>query len=279
MISAVSFDDTMVDRIVFGWLAKSVLDNIGRTKVCVGWVPLFGAWRHFRENFGDKILAVDKTAWDWTVQAWMIEALRQLVLRLAVNAPPWLVRLINKRFNLLFKDCVYQFQDGSQIKQGEVGIMKSGCFLTIILNSFSQLLLHVVAIERMGVLDPGLPYSLGDDTVQEVGDLDVERYVSELKALGSIPKPEILDHVEFAGFSITRTSCIPVYRAKHLFKLEYTSNLVDYLRDMQMLYANCDEGYAFFSTIALKLARDGYLPRPTALKLLNAQRGDLRLGS
>jgi hypothetical protein len=278
LISAVSFVDTMVDRVLFGWLAKRVLTTVGSTPVMVGWVPLFGQWRAFRERFSDKILCVDKSSWDWTVQAWMIDAFRLLIRRLAIGADPWWVRAFEKRFDLLFRDARFQFRDGTVVQQGEAGVMKSGCFLTIILNSLGQLLLHSVAILEMGVPDPGMPFAMGDDTVQELGDIDVEWYTQTLRLLGANPKFEVLRDVEFAGFFMSRDTCVPVYRAKHLFRLEYAAYLGEFCRSMQMLYANDEQAYNLFAKVALNLAPDYYLPRPVAMKLLNGAPGEIRMG-
>lgn len=277
LISAVSFVDTMVDRVIFGWLLKSVLDSVGKIPVMVGWSPVYGNWRTFRACLSDKILCVDKTAWDWTVTEWLVKAYYQLVDELACFAEPWLRDLMRKRLRLLFERPIYQFRDGSVIRQTEAGVMKSGCLLTIILNSYGQLLVHAVATIRMGVYSP-FPYAIGDDTAQDIDDdFDVERYCAELRKLGVIPKPEVLDYVSFAGFDITRDACVPAYRAKHLFRLEYSKHLKEYVEAMQMLYANSDLGYRIYSKVALNHCKEAYLPRHLAKKLMNSNQGDIRL--
>lgn len=276
LISAVSFVDTMVDRVLFGWLTDKILSTVGSTSVMVGWSPVYGQWRTVRARLGRNILCVDKSAWDWTVQQWVIEALRSLIERLAVNAPDWWVRVVRRRFRILFSIARFQMKDGTIIDQNEDGVMKSGCYLTIILNSFAQLLLHLVAIVHMGNPLVDLPLVVGDDTVQTADGLDVERYVLELSKLGCKPKVDLRTDVEFAGFVISSDSCVPAYGAKHLYRLEYTGVLPEYLKAMQMLYANDKAKYELFANIAMNRCPDCYLPYSQALKLMNAAPGELR---
>lgn len=244
----------MVDRIAFGWLARSFLDRVGETPVMVGWTPMFGEWRRFRKRFSDKIVCIDKSAWDWTVQPWLIDALFDVINELAIDAAPWLRRLFVVRFKQLFRDAVFQFRDGQQVTQTGTGVMKSGCYLTIILNSIAQLLLHAVACFQMGV-DPceTVPCCMGDDTVQDLGDLDIEGYIRHLERLGAKAKfSGIKSFVDFAGFKISSESCIPAYFAKHLYKLEYASDLSGFLENMQLLYAHSPSALRMWREVAKK---------------------------
>lgn len=271
LISAVSFVDTMVDRVIFGWLSDKVLTNVGQTPVMVGWSPVYGQWRAFRARFGKRILCVDKSSWDWTVQKWLIDACLRLIEHLAFGADEWLVALFRARFKLLFEQPTYIFRDGSTVQQADAGVMKSGCYLTIILNSLCQLLMHAVVAPE----EP-LPFALGDDTAQRPPE-DTEGYIAKLNNLGAKCKPELLDDVEFAGFKMSQNSCVPAYRAKHLFRMEFVNHLGDYLRAMQMLYASDKPSLRLFQRIALNRSPENYLSDFVAESLLNGTRGDVGL--
>lgn len=111
LISAVSLIDTMVDRVLFGWLAKAALSTVGKTPCAVGWSPVKGGWRSVKHRF-KRTICLDKSAWDWTVQAWLIEAYHRFVNELALQAPAWWRECVHRRFTLLFRAAVFQFRDG-----------------------------------------------------------------------------------------------------------------------------------------------------------------------
>lgn len=68
LISAVSLVDTMIDRILFRTMWAKALSKPLRTPSAVGWVPLSGGWRSIRQMLPGRTVAIDKSAWDWTVQ-------------------------------------------------------------------------------------------------------------------------------------------------------------------------------------------------------------------
>lgn len=245
----------MVDRILFGWLAEKALSTVGETPCLVGWTPAFGSWRALVAQFPGPNMCLDKTAWDWTVQGWLVRFWVDWLDNIALEAPQWWKTAVRARMRCLFREAVFQFQDGFRIKQREWGLMKSGCFLTIILNSVSQVALHVIAQLNLGH-DPldGLPVAVGDDTLQrKLGHVD--SYVQEIRRLGAIIKEiSILPDIDFAGFRMSRSACVPAYKAKHLYRLEYSDHLAEYLVAMQSLYAYSDEMYQLFHHVAVKFA-------------------------
>lgn len=185
LISGVSMVDTMIDRILFGWLAHKAMTTVSKTPCRVGWTPLMSGWRELRKRFiGKPILCLDKSAWDWTVQPWLIDVLFLFVNELAESPGHWWRCAAANRFNALFVSAKYEFGDGTIVQQEGKGIMKSGCYLTLLLNSVSQVALHVAASLRLGV-DPTLnvPQAMGDDTIQ-VSPADLNGYVKEVEALG-----------------------------------------------------------------------------------------------
>lgn len=259
LISAVSLIDTMIDRVLFGWLMRVALQTVGRTPSMVGWTPLRGGWKLLRLYYNMKaVMCIDKKAWDWTLQGFMVEIWYQVLVALAVGAADWWLKLVKLRFKALFSDaCVFEFSDGTQVQQTTEGVMKSGCFLTLILNTFSQSILHYIVCVRLGI-DPmtGQPHVMGDDTVQEAVP-DLEAYVREMEKLGAIIKGcKVQNWIEFAGFGIADlgrgVTCFPVYWQKHLYKLEY-AELADVLISYQMLYANEPVMFGFLQELARRI--------------------------
>lgn len=273
LISAVSLTDTLIDRILFGWLQRRALQVVGKTPCMVGWTPLRGGWRYIYHAYrGESVVCLDKSSWDWTVQEYMVRLWLDFVRELAVGAAPWWHEAVIARFSLLFDEAVFQFKDGTVVEQGSPGIMKSGCFLTLLLNSVSQSFLHYLAMDRMGYkLAYRQPRSIGDDTVQrafEDSD-DLERYVKTLEHLGAFVKGfKVQNWVEFCGFAFANETCFPVYWKKHLFNLLH-GVLADKIESYQLIYANDEEMFAFLQSVALKLDPELAMPRRVAKEVMN----------
>nr|AYP67537.1 RNA-dependent RNA polymerase [Store beach virus] len=238
LISAVSVVDSIVDRMLFSEMADVALESACLTPSAVGWTPIRGGYRIVRARFPNRVLCADKSAWDWTVSGWMVDAARELFKRLCINPSEKWLHLVDMRFKQLFEKAVFRTSDGARFQQEDRGLMKSGCYLTILMNTVLQVLVHLIASRRAGQ-EPGDLLAMGDDTIQEVPD-DLEAYLTELKKLGVVVKPKVISCVEFAGFEFTSSSCVPCYENKHRFQLEHLDEelAVDTLASYQLLYAH-----------------------------------------
>lgn len=251
IISAVGFVDTMVDRVQFGWLHRAVMNSLGKTPVLVGWNPYKGGYRYLTARYcGRPALAVDKSGWDWTVQGWLLVVLRDLVRSLAIRAPEKWHDWVFRRWRQLFRNAILGTRDGLRVQQDGWGVMKSGCYLTLILNSVGQMLLHATASMRLGIpYDWPLFHCMGDDTLQQVVP-DVEAYFAELRKLGAIVKEHKISSVlEFCGHEISGFTLKPVYRSKHAFKITQCSydKLPELLAAFQLIYAHDPEMWEWVS--------------------------------
>lgn len=241
LISAVSMVDSMVDRILFGDLFRSVKRKPGVAGVMIGWSPIKnGSYFLTSQLKSGKYLSLDKSAWDWSVQEWLIVILRELLIDLHPDSPLWFRRMVRARFSLLFDNPIFRFSDGTLVRQQVPGIMKSGCYLTILLNSLGQLIVHTLAAARIGRTPPPL-FCLGDDTVQE--DVDFrDELVSAIEAMGFKLKVDVSNCVRFCGFEMSGLDYTPEYREKHRFLLEHLTLDPDIacstLLSYQVLYYN-----------------------------------------
>lgn len=271
LISAVSLVDTFVDRILWGWLARQVLSNAARTPCMVGWSPVRGGWVPFTDLYrGKQVLCLDKSMWDWTMPEWCVDAFHRFVENLAIGAPKWLLGMMEARLTLLFNRAVFQFEDDTIVEQQGTGIMKSGCFLTIIMNSVCQSLLHYVANMRMG-RPPGEnePRVMGDDTVQ-VAFEGIHTYVRHIESLGPVVKGAKIRHfVEFAGFAFDGKAVWPAYWQKHLFNMAHTPVLKEVLLSYQYLYVHEPVMYEFIMRVAREVGPEACLPRLVALGIMD----------
>lgn len=271
LISAVSLIDTFIDRILFAWIARAQLNTVGKTPCLVGWSPVRGGWRLMNERFGRKAVnCLDRSAWDWTVQGYLVDMWIIFIENIAVNPPEWWINMMKLRFKILFQEAWFRFEDGTRVKQATKGVMKSGCYLTILLNSLSQSLLHYIANSRCGrPMEEKQPYSIGDDTVQEAMSW-LEQYAKEIEKLGVVLKGVKVQHwVEFAGFCFDGKTCYPAYWQKHLFNLAHTQRLGETLQSYQYLYVNEPVMYEFVCRVAREVGPQYVLSRMEALDIMN----------
>lgn len=257
LISAVSLVDAMADRVMFRWLNLRVSRRVGYTSCMAGLSPVKGGYRWYRERFrGKRTRALDMTAWDWTVPGWLLLALKDVVKSLAVCAPQYWLDWVDSRWESLFRDAVFTFADGSSVCQPGWGIMKSGCYLTIILNTFAQILRHHLVLHRMQIpVDSLSVVFCGDDqTIEDFSRFN--EYEEQTRALGFLLKDSVVsaDALHFIGFVMWDNRFEPEYRDKHAYRMLHVpdSKLGELLHVYQYYYAYVPE---WFEWIRRELAR------------------------
>lgn len=225
LISAVSVVDSMVDRVLLTPLLNLVVKTFHKSQVMIGWSPLFGGhqlldtWFHGRTEY----LMADRSSWDWTFPSWLIDDCLDLIERLAPRAPEWWFVLLRGRFKLLFEEPVLRFADQTDVRIPGKGVMKSGCLLTIFMNSIAQFIMHYNACLELSWFPEDYAFvACGDDTLQDVLPNN-EDYFAKLRDYGAVLKVQVGSVMEFVGFEIFKTHSIPAYIDKHLFLLSHLS--------------------------------------------------------
>lgn len=232
LISAVGLTDCMVDRYLFGPFFNACYTSFGVTQTPnkAGWTPFKGGYRYFVKKWKKmaKLLLADKKSWDWTMLAWIVQVLTELMIRFCGTDAKRIAQTRN-RMLALFTYCTYSVGGKVRFSQVFTGVMKSGCLGTIVWNGVAQVALHILASLRGGFPMFPLPDSMGDDTVQAAMK-DVEGYMKELNRAGCIAREyhvvdlEKGDSVEFAGTLMTERESRPSYLKKHLIMLLYSSD-------------------------------------------------------
>lgn len=276
LISAVSLVDAMVDRVLFLWLAKSILERFGTNPMAVGWSPLAGGHRWVSDAFRGyrKTRSLDMTAWDWTMPGWLILAIKDVIKDLLVCAPGFWGEKVDARWEALFRDAWFCFGDGSLTQQRGWGIMKSGCYLTIIMNTISQLVRHSLVTTRLGL--GYLPtIFLGDD--QTIVDFPrFQEYEAATRSLGFLLKDSVVevDRIGFAGFVVEPRAVYPEYREKHVFLITHSPDdaLVDRLWAYQILYAFDTRFYGWIERELARLSPALVIKRWHAIDIFNGRR-------
>lgn len=256
IISGVSLIDNLVDRILFQKLVEKIMENLGRHPIAVGWNPIVGSQTFYAVmGHHDQYLSLDKSHWDWSVHPWLIEAVKKVLKGLVPLAPSWWSFLVDQRFEALFGCPTWEFQDGSSIIQRQPGIMKSGCYMTIWINSIAQLLIHNYVSSLLFI--PKTPiWVLGDDTIQVLDADLISPYLQQLRVLGFSVRFELTTIPEFCGFHIHRYYHVPSYIDKHSFLLRHLSRDPEIaestLRSYQLLYCNDKKTLAKIREIVLR---------------------------
>ncbi|APG75756.1 hypothetical protein 2 [Wenzhou sobemo-like virus 2] len=251
LISGVSLVDTMVDRILLQFLFEQYMDRLGTTPVAIGWNPYTSAYLFSivmtpsePKKVHPQYVAMDKSCWDWTVQTWLLDAIMQVFIGAVVEPPDWWVYLLKTRFYCLFEAPTFEFQDGFTIKQKEPGIMKSGCYMTLMANSIAQVLLDSLCAQAAKI-DVHYPFwCCGDDTIQMLPSdfRQLVDYINAMERYSYNLKVSYHDEAEFVGSIMTRKGPVPAYQAKHCWLLQRLTlkpeDQIATLRSYQIMYAN-----------------------------------------
>lgn len=195
-----------------------------------GWAPIPAGYQRLIYEFPEeKSLAVDKSAWDWSMQPWVLGSYFDAKMRQCKNPDPDWAFLVALRFRILYGDLArFVFPDGVVWRQDRWGVMKSGSLLTLSINSAAQYFQHALAWRRMGRdSDPPRIWTMGDDTLTIMEDEDIQAYSEELSKTGCLLK--ICERSrDFAGFlvtgnSISEAQVTPLYGDKHKFMVKHVS--------------------------------------------------------
>lgn len=227
----------MVDRVLFLPWILTEQRHVANVSCKSGWAPIPGGYSALTAAFPEnESVAVDKTAWDWTMPGWVAKAYWGLKIYQCVDADPEYLRMTYNRFKeVVGPQATFRLPDGTRYRQRYWGLMKSGWLLTLSCNSAAQVLQHAVAWKRLTkqVESPysfPLVWAMGDDMLlrfrlrlgyqQPKDDSFIEAYGKCLATTGCIVK-HVLRSREFAGFSFPGKYVVPLYPKKHRYILKH----------------------------------------------------------
>lgn len=216
LISSVSVIDQIIDGMLFADMNSRCIENYIDVPGKVGWSPYVGGWK-IMPIIGN--VSLDKSAWDWSVNSWILEYVLSLRVNLCENMNREWMELAAWRYKELYEAPVFVTSGGLLLRQKQPGVIKSGCFNTIVDNSIAQDLLHVrVCVENE--IDVGDLMSMGDDTTQRdfVGRGTYEEKLSQFCHLKSS-----IAGTEFAGHRFKFGLVEPLYKGKHAFNILHMS--------------------------------------------------------
>lgn len=235
--------DQLVDRVLFASWAEADKDTAMRRAGKVGWSPLPVGFYDLLEHFPSDVLATDCSAFDWTFPGWVVHLLCQVKLEQTCGTTQEYERAVRTRLEeVLGPRCVLRLPSGERLLQTRWGVMKSGWFLTINLNSDAQDMITSLAYYRAYGTQAPLLWSMGDDVIMRwKPGLDSTPLVNELRRAGILSKFAETRR-EFAGFSVQGGNPVvvnPLYPNKHKFLLAHvpSEQLEEVVTSLGLIYA------------------------------------------
>lgn len=217
----------MVDRIIYGPALDMELRNVAEVPCKTGWSPLPEGYKSLRAMFPEnESLAIDKTAWDWTMPGWVVRSYIRVRLAQCRNPDRRYARLVWARAcQVVGPEAVFRLPSGQRYRQREWGLMKSGWLQTLSMNSMAQDLQSDLAWQRSGLEGSPPPvWAMGDDKLMKWNPTEdqLERFVLALATTGCVVKHALRSR-EFAGFLFEGDQVKPLYPKKHSFTVRYVS--------------------------------------------------------
>lgn len=230
LISSVSVVDQLIDAMLFGEFNNAVIDNCIQVPCKGGWSPLCGGWKMVPAS---GTMSLDKSGWDWSAQYWLFELELQLRTRLCTNLTADWLELACWRYRELFYSPRFITSGGLLLRQKNPGVMKSGCYNTLVSNSIMQSLIHLRVCQELDIR-PGWIWTLGDDTLQSlIPKPERGRYLESCAQYCHVK--HCVEGAEFAGMRFHGMRVEPLYKGKHSYQLlhmdqKYASEIADSYR-------------------------------------------------
>lgn len=231
LIFCSSLVDQVIDHLLFDHLNQKIIDNHPKLPVKPGWSPFAGGLALLK-SFENPV-ATDKSSWDWLYPPWLVTLVFRVRVGLYSNQPRWWLKLAAYRYEQAFKRARILLSSGKVYKQLVPGLMKSGLVNTIVDNSIGQIILHVLASKRAGLMVSPRAIAMGDDELKEWFE-DWEEYFSKLTELSKIK--EVSWTAEFAGVTSTGDPCHFERNLAHLIHIP-DKDLPQALDSYQLNYA------------------------------------------
>lgn len=254
LIIASSLPVQVVWNMCFRYLQTMEIENAYRIPSQQGVALNGGVWKYYRNSWVSRgfNVGLDKSAWDWTFPAWILDLDLILCYRLGRGSKmdEW-YRVVEWLHNDAFKSSRLLFSDGRIFQQTVPGFMKSGLYCTISKNSRGTVMAHIFNSLYTGLPVEPLPVAVGDDSLQrEEQATDLSGY----EKMGVVVK-SVTKGLEFVGHNFTERGPVPVYVPRHLcaFMTTEDQNLEQYLDQMARMYCHDDHMFNAWTSMAKRL--------------------------
>jgi hypothetical protein len=196
IITGMPLHVTVKHAAMFRNLATTLVANWKDTPVKYAFSPANpGHIEHLKRVLPGRVFESDKSNWDFMMYDYIADACCGVVKNLAIKPPEWeesqfeqYLTDVDHAFEQVFTNSKYRTSDGHVFTMKTKGIMKSGWFMTIAVNSIAQLVCHVLTMMKLGYDDEAIiakPIFVGgDDVNQDLEGVDLGQYVCEAAKMG-----------------------------------------------------------------------------------------------
>lgn len=185
---------------IFEDLQAAAVENWTKSPLVAGFAPSVGG--HIQElasRFGDrKVYASDKVNWDYTCFGYVFDLVEDVIIDLAVQTDEWTDDAwadyeadIRAAIREVSRGSRYRCSNGKVYATKFNGAMKSGWYLTYLVNSMAQGIVDVLIKLRMGVvpaamLEPDHHTTFGGDDVLQTfpKGFDTKKYIETASEFG-----------------------------------------------------------------------------------------------
>lgn len=217
-----------------------------------------------------EIVESDKTNWDYMFHGWCFDICKKVTMELAdqplgMSDEEFAEYLsdVSGAFDEIYKGSRLRTSSGLVYTPTHDGVMKSGWFLTIAINSMAQIVLNNIVLMRLGETDDAILnkhkiVAGGDDVLQKLDGVDLESYKKVAESLGMpitefIIRPTIKEFEFFSHEMKYDThrglwTFLPVRFVKHIEHLKTTKveDLPDALVSHMRNWRWSNEKFQFF---------------------------------
>jgi hypothetical protein len=145
------------------------------------------------------------------VNHWMVPCLYKVFQKLALRNPAWseeqylaYLEDVAEAVKEVFVNSKYRTSNGTLFEMLEEGIMKSGWFMTIGGNTVLQVIVHVMVMILLEHTDEQIVeqpiVAGGDDVLQDLTGVDVERYKAVSASIGVDIELEEVEGLEYSEY-------------------------------------------------------------------------------
>nr|UHS71942.1 MAG: hypothetical protein 1 [Luteoviridae sp.] len=229
---------------IFVRFCMAMIDGWKQSPIKYAFVPSKpGHLEHLKEVLPNSVAESDKSNWDFNVLDWMVKVASRVVQTLAIKPPEWTeeefeayLADVDAAFSQMFEKSVYRTSDGHRYRMKDSGIMKSGWFCTIAVNSVMQLVIHVMTLIIMGYEDDEIINNWpvvagGDDVNQDLEGIDLDKYKEVTASLGVVMDIEVRESLEHSEFF---SSDIRMKRGKFTFHPKRFTKHVEHLKTVKL---------------------------------------------
>jgi hypothetical protein len=200
IVTGMPLHKTIKNNCVFAPFAEALVGGWKKSPVKYAFNPQRpGDIAHLASQFaGRRVVESDKSNWDYNYFEYLFQLVEAVVVDLAAQPEDMsdsdfdaYKEDIISCFKEVVDNATYRCTNGECFRPERSGCMKSGWLLTIAANSIGQLMIHVLALMRMGLTDEQImspDYAIvvgGDDVLQTFPpEFSTDAYRAELQSLG-----------------------------------------------------------------------------------------------